>query len=84
MSILRFDEAWGADVEKRVTEMLEEQFEALDREDEDAGGEAEIPATPSGLLFCGCDVCVTRETIYLVTLLALSGHQEGLVEVVDS
>ena len=84
MPNLIFDEAWGAEVEGLVQAKMEELriwAEAVeDAEDAAALAEIEEVETPSGAVFCLCDTCFVRETMYLSMLIALEGHAAGLVE----
>ena len=84
MPNLIFDEAWGAEVEGLVQAKMEELriwAEAVENAEDAAElSEIEEVETPSGAVYCACEICDTREIMYLSMLLALEGHKAGLVE----
>jgi hypothetical protein len=82
---LMFSEDWGKEVERRMIETMDQLHEfALNGELSEEGELLVEPETPSGNAFCGCGDCVVRETLYLAMQLALEGHQQGLIELVDA
>lgn len=72
---LDFDDDWGSMVESAIDLMLEEQMEGLESDDP--------PESPSGIMFCGCETCVTREMSYLITVLAIQGYKNGKVRLTE-
>lgn len=40
------------------------------------------PPTPSGVYFCGCSTCCTRETLVITCAILLRAARDGMVEVV--
>ena len=81
---LSFDEAWGAEVEGLVQAKMDELrnwAEAIENaEDSAALSEIEEPEIPSGAVYCACEVCDTREIMYLSMLYALEGQAGGMIE----
>jgi hypothetical protein len=63
-------------VAERLERSLDEFFWS-DAADPDA---EEQPPTPSGVYFCGCSTCSTRETLVIATAVLLDAISEGLVE----
>jgi hypothetical protein len=53
---------WGMLAHKNATEHLERCFAAMEAMEE--GADADEIDDPSCAPFCGCDTCVTRETLY--------------------
>ena len=71
----RVDPEFAERMEQHIEGVLNELTEGLDAEDLD-----DIPETPSYVPFCGCGVCVTRETIVMAVELTLEGVRLGLIE----
>lgn len=82
-----YSEEWGSEVARRIETTLDELAEfAFNQEnasDELEPGELAEPETPSGYSFCGCHDCYERERTYLAMQLALEGHAQGLIELID-
>ena len=58
---------WGALATTNATEHLAQCFDAMEAMEATAVGEdVDAIEDPSSAPFCGCDICVTRETIYAV------------------
>lgn len=70
------DVVWARNLEKGFDEYMDSLLESLD-----SGEEIE---TYSGLPFCECSTCYTREVISYLTVHLLRGHKLGRVVLLDS
>jgi hypothetical protein len=72
---IRFHAEWAEDLERRLDDEFTRLSLALDSEDPDVDC-VDVTGAP----YCGCPTCEQRVYIAIVTLAALEGAQEGLVE----
>lgn len=69
---IEYDENWARDLEQGFEAYM---FRLLDGIDSEEGAQ-----TISGVSFCGCDTCITRETLAYLIPKILDGNQKGLVQ----
>lgn len=72
MRELGFDPEWAQMVETDYEQTMERLWDSIETDDGDL-------ETPSGEPFCGCQICVTRETLWLVMSHAVAGYEADKV-----
>jgi hypothetical protein len=75
------DTKWSEAMEKGLAEYMERLWEGVDADPEDVP--EDFFDTITGQAFCGCDVCVSRETLAFVTPLIIRAYIRGDVVLVD-
>lgn len=70
------DVEWAKDLQRGFDEYTDSLFESLD------SGEA--IETYSGLPYCECSVCFSREVISYLTVHLIEGYKAGKVDLIDS
>jgi hypothetical protein len=69
------DVEWAQELERAYEQYMLDCFDSMDADDSDEPFE-----TLSGELFCGCETCQTRETLFFFTPRLLKAANEGKVE----
>lgn len=72
---------WAQEMERGLSAYMERLWEGVDADPD------EVPEdffdTITGQAFCGCDTCVSRETLAFVTPRIIRAYQRGDVVLVD-
>lgn len=72
------DEDWASDLQNGLEAYMYSLYEAV--YDVPCGDEDAADDTESGIPFCGCNVCESREILSYVTPRLIRGYLEGKVE----
>lgn len=83
------DPEWASEVQQGLEEYMFTLYEAVyfDQEYGDHGPENEeydpLIETESGIAFCGCNTCESREMLAYATTRIIRGYEEGKVRLVE-
>ena len=80
MKYVHNDAEWVMGIERGLDEYLGELWSALDEEAEDNEDPASMQVSLTGDYFCGCDVCINRETFAYLLPVIIEGFKAGKFE----
>jgi hypothetical protein len=80
MKYVHNDVEWVQKIERGLDDYLGELWTALDEEAEDNEDPASMQVSLTGDYFCGCDVCINRETFAYLLPVIIDGFKAGKFE----